>query len=106
MKALVVTIDVKPEHREAFIEELIKNAVGSEEREPGCLVFNVAQDSANPDVMHLFEVYRDQEAVDIHMKAPHVLRFLEATTDWIARPIGVIDCDTVYPRQREKSPAR
>ncbi len=97
VKALVVTICVKPEHREAFIRELIKDAVGSEEKEPGCLMFNVTQESRNPDVIHLFEVYRNSEAVDNHRKSAHILRFLETTAAWLTGPIEEIVCETVYP---------
>ena len=39
---------VQPRHREAFIKEVIKDAVGSEETEPGCLMFNVTQESDIP----------------------------------------------------------
>ena len=97
MKALVVTVYMKPEHRKDFIAEMLKDAVGSEKNEPGCLMFNVVQDEGNPDVLHLFEVYRDDQAVDAHTKTPHFLRWLEATKDWHAKPFEVAKCTTLYP---------
>ncbi len=97
MNALVVTVYIKPEHRQAFIEEMLKDAVGSEKNEPGCLMFNVAQDESNADVLHLFEVYRDAEAVDAHTKTPHFQQWLEATKDWHAKPFEVVKCVTLYP---------
>ncbi|MBI5017220.1 MAG: antibiotic biosynthesis monooxygenase [Deltaproteobacteria bacterium] len=97
MKALAVKVFIKPEHRQAFIVEMLKDGVGSEKNEPGCLMFNVAQDEADPDVLYLFEVYRDADAVETHTKTPHFLRWVEATKDWHARPFEVAKCTVLYP---------
>ncbi len=97
MKALVVKLYVKPEHRGAFVEEMLKDAAGSEENEPGCLMFNVALDDAHPDVLHLFEVYRDGDDIEEHTKTPHFLRWVEATKDWQTRPHEIAVCTTLYP---------
>jgi len=97
VKALAVQVFMKPEHREAFIEEMLKDAVGSERNEPGCLMFNVAQDEADPNVLHLFEVYADGDAVDAHTKTPHFLGWVEATKDWQTKPFAISKCETVYP---------
>ncbi len=107
MKALVVTVYIKTEHRKAFVEEMLKDAVGSERNEAGCLMFNVAQDEDDPDVLRLFEVYRDDRAVDAHTRTPHFLRWVEATKDWHAKPFEVVKCTTLYPPDAawEKRPA-
>jgi hypothetical protein len=42
MKALFVTIYMKPEHRKRLLEELWSDAYGSEHDEPDCLMFNIA----------------------------------------------------------------
>jgi (4S)-4-hydroxy-5-phosphonooxypentane-2,3-dione isomerase len=97
MKALVVKVFIKPEHRRAFVEEMLKDASGSEKNEPGCLMFNVAVDDASPDVLHLFEVYRDEDDIEAHTKTPHFLQWVEATKDWHARPAEVVQCTTLYP---------
>jgi (4S)-4-hydroxy-5-phosphonooxypentane-2,3-dione isomerase len=95
--ALVVKIRVKAEYREQFLEQLWADALGSEKDEPGCLMFNVVRDDADPNVLHLFEVYQDDEAVEAHKKTPHFLRWLETTKDWLAAPIEVARGTTVYP---------
>lgn len=64
LRALVVKIRVKDEYREQFLEQMWADAHGSEQNEPGCLMFNVVQDNADPSVLHLFEVYQHDEAVD------------------------------------------
>jgi autoinducer 2-degrading protein len=95
--ALVVKIRVKAEHREQFLEQMWADATGSEKNEPGCLMFNIVQDKADPNVLHLFEVYQDDQAVEAHKQAPHFLKWLETTKDWLAAPLEVARCTTVYP---------
>jgi autoinducer 2-degrading protein len=97
LSALVVKIRVKSEYREQFLEQMCADAIGSERNEPGCLMFNVVRDNADPDVLHLFEVYRDEQAVEAHKKAPHFLKWLEATKDWLAAPLELARCTTIYP---------
>jgi quinol monooxygenase YgiN len=107
LSALVVKIRMKAEYREQFLEQMWADAVGSEKHEPGCLMFNVVRDSADPNVLHLFEVYQDDKAVDAHKKAPHFLKWLETTKEWLAAPPEVTPCTTVYPPARawKKRPA-
>jgi quinol monooxygenase YgiN len=101
MKALFVTIYVKPEHRDQLLEELRGDAHGSESSaEPRCMMFNIAQDDSDPDVLRLFEVYRDDAAVDAHEASPHFQRFAEATKDWHARPAEVVTTTVLYPPAR------
>ena len=45
MKALVVTIQIKPEFRDAFMEAMLDDARGSVQNEPGCLRFDVVEDT-------------------------------------------------------------
>jgi autoinducer 2-degrading protein len=97
MKALFVTIYMKPEHRERVLEELRHDAHGSETHEPGCMMFNIARDDSDPNVLHLFEVYRDDAAVGAHEATPHFQRFAEATKDWHARPYDVVTTTVLYP---------
>jgi quinol monooxygenase YgiN len=97
LNALVVKIRVKAEYREQFLEQMRADAVGSEKDEPGCLMFNIVRDNAEPDVLHLFEVYENDKAVDAHRKAPHFLKWLETTKDWLAAPLEIARGTTVYP---------
>ncbi|HVI94645.1 MAG TPA: putative quinol monooxygenase [Anaeromyxobacter sp.] len=97
MKALFVTIHVKPGHRPRLLEELWSDAYGSERDEAGCLMFNVAVDDADPDVLHLFEVYRDDDAVNAHVATPHFERFAKATRDWQTKPFEVVSTTVLYP---------
>lgn len=39
--------------------------------EPGCVTFSFAQDVADPELVRVFEVWRDQAALDEHWASPH-----------------------------------
>lgn len=97
MKVALVTVDIKPEHRDRFMEEILLDARGSVENEPGCVRFDVLQDDENPNRVYLYEVYRDEAAEEAHLKMPHFIRWENATKDWFARPMEVINCTSVYP---------
>ncbi|MFQ5934023.1 MAG: putative quinol monooxygenase [Dehalococcoidia bacterium] len=97
MKVLLVTIDIKPEHKERFMEEMLLDAKGSNENEPSCLRFDILQDDENPNRIHLYEVYRDEAALEAHTKAPHFLRWIETVKDWFDGDRTRRMCTNVYP---------
>ena len=97
MKVLLVTIDIKPEHRERFMEEMLADARGSVQNEPGCLRFDVLRDDKDENRIHLYEVYRDEAAVEAHSQASHYLRWRDAVKDWFAKPMVLKRCTNVFP---------
>ncbi|PXV67980.1 quinol monooxygenase YgiN [Dysgonomonas alginatilytica] len=40
-------------------------------KEPGCEIFRIFQNNAQPDEFILWEIFKDAAALDIHMKAAH-----------------------------------
>jgi quinol monooxygenase YgiN len=97
MYALIVTIQIKPEHRDAFIEATLDDARGSVENEPGCLRFDVVQDIEDPNCVHLYEVYREQADHERHRQMPHYIKWAETTTDWRAAEPIRRRSNTVFP---------
>ena len=97
MKALVVTIQIKPEFRERFMEAMLDDARGSIKNEPGCLRFDVVQDQEDPNKIHLYEVYVDDAAIEAHRQAPHYTKWRETVKDWhAADPVRRMG-STVFP---------
>lgn len=97
MYVLLVTIQIQPAHREAFMESMLDDARGSVNDEPGCLRFDVLQDSKDPNKIYLYEVYRDQEAFNAHLQAPHFIRWRDTVKDWFAAPNQSVVCTNVFP---------
>ena len=97
MYALVVTIQIKPEHRDAFLEASLGDAKGSVENEPGCLRFDIVQDLEDPNRVYLYEVYREAADHQAHRETPHYLKWRETVKDWHAADPVVQRCTTVFP---------
>nr|WP_189665360.1 putative quinol monooxygenase [Pseudomonas oryzicola] len=56
---------------EKFLAAIKANAEASVATEPGCLVFDVAQDRVDPEVIYLYEIYRDDAAYEAHTRTAH-----------------------------------
>ena len=98
MFALFVTIQIKPEHREAFMEATMGDAIGSNNDEPGCLRFDVLQDSQDANKVYLYEVYKDRESWEVaHRQAPHYTKWRNTVQDWFAVEPVRIESTPVYP---------
>ncbi len=83
MQVLVVEFRILPAHREAFADAIQANAIASREREPGCLQFDVCRDPADPGLFFLYELYRDEAAIQAHLVAAHFLQMNAATASWV-----------------------
>ncbi|MBB4402784.1 MULTISPECIES: putative quinol monooxygenase [Rhizobium/Agrobacterium group] len=85
-KRFVVVVDfvIHDEHVERFRPAIIANAAASVNDEPGCTVFDVCVDPANPKHTHLYEVYNTKADFDFHLKTEHFLSFNELTATWVA----------------------
>ena len=66
-----------------FMQEMVTNARASREREPGCLVFDVCVDPAQPTQVFLYELYTDAAAFEQHKREAHFLSFDRAVTPWL-----------------------
>ena len=86
-KALIVSVHMKPEHRDAILKGAFEDARGSQNDEPGCRRFDVVIDDADPNHMYFYEVYDDDAAFTAHTQAPHfpAWRDLPQTPDGNAR---------------------
>ena len=101
MFALVVSLRVKPERREEFLKAAQEDSRGSREDEPGCLTFDVIQDTADPNHYYFYEVYRDEEAFKEHSKVPHSPHYRvwrEAVEAGVLEsPAEITRCQVVFP---------
>ena len=97
MHILFVTLKIKPERHDEFIKEMLLNAKGTNENEPGCLRFDVVQDLQDPNTLHLYEVYKDEAAFKDHQNAPHYKRFSEVAGEWRDGPSVLNVGSNTYP---------
>jgi autoinducer 2-degrading protein len=103
MFIVMAPIQIKKGFKDRFVEEIIADAKGSVTNEPGCLRFDVIQDSNDPDRVWLYEVYRDEAAFEAHTQSPHFIRWRDATKDWMEEmPIkAVIGGSNIWPQDND-----
>jgi autoinducer 2-degrading protein len=94
-----VKVRVKPDQRQRFLQAIEVDALGSENDEPGCLRFNVLQDSGDENTYYFYEVYKDQAALEAHRAMPHY-QVWRAVADVLDGPTQATPCQTVFPAER------
>ena len=81
---IVVEFEVKPEHRNAFVE-LMKNHARLSRTEDGCQQFDVLLPQSDQSRVLLVEAWRDQAALDVHAKLPRMAQNQETYGPWLVR---------------------
>ena len=73
------TVRIDPSKREATREAMDK-VIKASRAEAGCIEYSYAIDVLDPHVVHVFEVWRDKEALQLHFKMPHLSDWRESWT--------------------------
>ena len=79
-KTINARIIVKPEVVEQFLA-LAKTMVEKSNLEQGCLVYKLYQEVGNPSGFIFYEVYENQDAVNIHNSSLHFKIFIEQISE-------------------------
>ncbi len=97
MLALIVSLKVKPELRDRFLQVAEDDSTCSARDEPGCLRFDVLQDPSDENHFYFYEVYRDDAALQAHTQAPHYARWRAASADVLAEPAQRSNGTVLFP---------
>lgn len=65
------TVRVPAENVEPFRPHM-KAMMQASRAEDGCIAYGYAEDVAEPGLIHVFEVWRDQAALEAHFATPHM----------------------------------
>jgi quinol monooxygenase YgiN len=65
------TVRVPPENLEA-LRPAIRKMLTATRAEDGCGAYAFAEDLLEPGLIRIFELWRDQAALDAHFKTPHM----------------------------------
>jgi quinol monooxygenase YgiN len=84
--------------RDRFLEVITDDATHSEADEPGCLRFDVLQDTENENVFYFYEVYKDEAAQAAHRETPHFARFFSQVGDLTDAPLSRRIVRNVHPQ--------
>jgi autoinducer 2-degrading protein len=75
MHIVLVIVTVRPSQEGAFSAALLHNARESVASDPGCVRFDVSQDSTDPTRWILHEVYETPDAHQRHRQSRHFLDY-------------------------------
>ncbi|MBU3113839.1 putative quinol monooxygenase [Clostridium lacusfryxellense] len=95
-----VTMFIKAEFVGSFIEATIENQKNSI-KEAGVIRFDVLQGKDEPTSFMFYEVYKDEEAVEKHMKTKHFIKWNEAVTPWFAKPRERVLYNAIVPSESD-----
>ena len=101
MYVILGIIKVKPEHLPEFVEN-VRNHARNTVREPGCLQFDVLQDTNDPLTICLYEVFYSESDLETHRQQDYYQQWMEMSRDWrdntsYSRRV----LDHIYPRNEE-----
>jgi quinol monooxygenase YgiN len=68
---------------DVFRERLLRHARTTRDAEHGCHRFDIHQDTRDPTLFLLIEIYADAAALEAHRSSPHYLQFREDVKDWV-----------------------
>jgi (4S)-4-hydroxy-5-phosphonooxypentane-2,3-dione isomerase len=91
-----VTVFVKPENVQQFIEASFDNARGSR-TEPGCLRWDLSQAEDDKTRFLLHEVYKTKDDFVKHQQQPHYFKWRDAVAPWMAQPRQPVKLFSLYP---------
>jgi len=85
MYVVAVTVFVKPDRLEQFVQATLENARCTR-REPGNVRFDVLQCDQDPSRFLLYEAYLSKDDFAAHQRTEHYLKWKAAVADWMAQP--------------------
>ena len=65
------TVRIPPENVQGLRPHM-RTMLAASQAEDGCLDYNYAEDMTEPGLIHVFERWRDQAALDAHFATPHM----------------------------------
>jgi quinol monooxygenase YgiN len=74
------TVRVPPQNLKALRPHQLAMLAASR-AEDGCITYSYGEDVAEPGLIRVFEVWRDQAAIDAHFKAPHMATWRAACAE-------------------------
>ena len=98
MYAIFVSVKIKPDKVDQFLKVIEDDSICSVRDEPGCVRFDVLQDTSDPLHYYFYEVYADEAGFEAHTKTPHLARWREAAQECVEEQKPTIRTNTVFPR--------
>ena len=91
MFAAILRFEVKPEHRQVFVDALVKHGRAALPNEPETLRFDIIEDRTDPNCILLYEAYANMDAFDHHRNGASHGQLVRALSEhqWLRTPLAV-----------------
>ena len=94
--AIVVFASFRPvQGKQEELHEILSWMVENTRTEPGCERYDLYRQQGADGAFHLFERYRDQEALEAHRAASYYVEYRRRVVDLIEGEIGVALLDPI-----------
>lgn len=94
-------INVKPEHRQGFLDASIFEAQSVISEEPGVFQFHLMVDATNPNRFYFYQVFRDEAAIQEHWQTPVFMNWWNTIQDMIEGDIeNTAKMRSLFPTQK------
>jgi quinol monooxygenase YgiN len=95
-QAVIVFASFRPiAGKEAALQELLSWMVGHTRAEPGCERYDLYRKQGGGETFHLFERYRDPDALESHRASAHYVEYRSKVGDLLQEPIDVLVLDAL-----------
>jgi quinol monooxygenase YgiN len=74
MISFTVRMTFRPDDREE-IARILRELAAASRQEPGCISYIPHRVESDPDIILIYEQYRDQAALDAHRASPHFAQY-------------------------------
>ncbi|USD43826.1 antibiotic biosynthesis monooxygenase [Vibrio sp. SCSIO 43135] len=101
MYCIIVRNRVKPGSEERYKSIITENAQASVTNEPECYRFDVVQAQESPQDFYLYEIYQDQQALQVHKQTQHYLDSRKLLADLVVET-SVIRADVIATNPNNK----
>lgn len=100
MYVVCVTVFVRPENINEFIEATLENARKTR-KEPGNVRFDILQSNDDPARFFLYEVYKSPDGFSSHQQTGHYLKWKATVADWMAQPRQGVKHKNIFPGDQD-----
>ena len=85
MKMIQNRLVIRPEKVAEFIESLKNHMKWTLENELGCQRFDVVRDEKDNNIFHLYELYKDEKAIEIHSQSLTLAELRTQFPEWLVQ---------------------
>ncbi|WP_159023278.1 putative quinol monooxygenase [Formosa sp. L2A11] len=76
--SIIAKISAKAEHTE-FVKDALLHLVKASRPDKGCINYNLLQDNTDKNSFVVYENWKDEAALDLHLNTAHFKAFMEKT---------------------------